>query len=302
MADRQKPTQIPMSLYDRIGYRASDMAIRFLIWAICLLPYRTRLQFIGWLMAYVAGPLAGFRRRIRQNLSYVEAGLTEEETHAMCINVPKNIGRSFIEMYSGDEFLHYAHAAPLHGPGLAALRDAQAKGRPMLIVTGHFGNYNAARARFKHEGIELGGLYRRMANPYYNEHYVQIMETISEPLFEQGRKGMSQMVRHLKAGGTIAILTDVHVQNTPFLSFFGKPARTSTIPAELALKYDALILPVYGIRKEDGLNFDVYVDAPIEGTDAAEISQEINDRLEAQVRAHMDQWFWVHKLWKPYKS
>ena len=67
---------------------------------------------------------------------------------------------------------------------------------------------------------------------------------------------------------------------------------------ELAIRYDALIVPVAGIRQPDGLSFKVEVGAPIPHSDPASMMQALNDDLELLVRAHMEQWFWVHRRWK----
>ena len=83
------------------------------------------------------------------------------------------------------------------------------------------------------------------------------------------------------------------------LSFMGKPARTALSAAELALKYDALLVPVYGIRQPNGLDFKILVEPPIAHTTASEMTQALNDSLERLVRQHMDQWMWVHRRWKP---
>ena len=139
-----------------------------------------------------------------------------------------------------------------------------------------------------------------MANPYFNEHYVAAMEVSGKPLFEQGRRGMMELVRHLKKGGIAAIVGDLHAHGGIELQFFGQPAVTSIAPAELALKYDALLLPVYAIRRENGLDFDIVVLDPIPHTAPATMTQEINDGLETLVREHMDQWFWIHRRWKPW--
>ena len=106
------------------------------------------------------------------------------------------------------------------------------------------------------------------------------------------------MVRHVKSGGVLGILTDLHAPGQPKLSFFGQPARTSTITAELALKYDAALIPVYARRKENGLDFEIIVQDPIPHTDPATMAQAVNDGLETLVRDHMDQWFWIHRRWK----
>jgi len=167
-------------------------------------------------------------------------------------------------------------------------------------MTGHFGNYDAARANLIGRGFKMGALYRRMANPYFNAHYVRTISAIGTPMFEQGRRGMAQMVRHLKQGGIIAIVGDLHAHGGKELQFFGQPAVTSTVPAELALKYGAVMIPVYSIRQANGLDFEVVMPEPIPNSDALTMTQAVNDGLEALVREHMEQWFWIHRRWKPW--
>jgi KDO2-lipid IV(A) lauroyltransferase len=105
-------------------------------------------------------------------------------------------------------------------------------------------------------------------------------------------------VRHLKHGGIIAIVGDLHVQEGIPLNFFGQPAITSTVPAELALKYDAVMIPVYAVRQPNGLDFEIVMHAPIEHSDPVTMTQSVNDDLESLVRSNMDQWFWIHRRWK----
>jgi KDO2-lipid IV(A) lauroyltransferase len=85
----------------------------------------------------------------------------------------------------------------------------------------------------------------------------------------------------------------------PALPFFGKPAPTALSAAEMALKYDAALVPIYGIRQPDGLSFEIRVEDPIPHTDPETMTRALNASLEALVRDHMDQWFWIHRRWKP---
>ncbi len=263
-----------------------------------LLPYRWRVPLIGWVTSRIAAPLAGYRKRIRENLAYVRPDLTEEEIRHLVRAVPDNAGRTMIEMYSGDEFKSRARSAPVSGPGLETLRKSREQGRSVIFVTGHFGSYNAARVAMIEQGFLMGGFYRPMRNQYFNARYIAAMKQISEPLFEQGRKGMIQMVKHLKSGGVLAILTDLNAHDGVPLPFFGKPALSSLATAEMALKFNALLVPTWGIRADNGLDFSVHVETPVTHSDPVTMTQEINDRLETQVRARMDQWFWIHRRWK----
>lgn len=283
----------------RAGYFLGNLALRALIGLAGLVPYRWRVPAMGWLTARLA-PLVGFNRRIRDNLRLVCPDLPETELRRLCRAVPDNAGRTLIELYAGAPFLERAHAAPIIGPGLAALEEARAQGRPVILMTGHFGNYDAARANLIARGHAMGALYRRMANPYFNAHYVRTISAIGTPLFEQGRRGMIEMVRHLKTGGIIAIVGDLHAHGGEELSFFGKPAVTAIVPAELALKYNAVMIPVYAIRQPNGLDFEVVMHAPIPHSDPLRMTQAVNDGLEGLVRAHMGQWFWIHRRWKPW--
>ncbi len=289
-------SQIPRSRLP--GYFLSYLFVRGLIEVLRLVPYRWRVPASGWLTAHVLAPPAGLRRRIRNNLGLVLPDMDPGEVRRMCLGVADNAGRVMIELFSTSELIRRAERAPLSGPGLAELRAARSAGRPVILVTAHFGNYDAARIRLGKEGITMGCLYRRMANPYFNDFYLAHMRALGEPMFEQGRRGMIALVRHLARGGTVAILNDLHVHGGASLDFFGKPANTALTAAELALKHDALLLPVYGVRQPDGLNFEIHVHAPIPHTDPRSMTQALNDDLEAMVRAHMDQWFWIHRRWK----
>lgn len=287
-----------LSRVARARYFMANLFLRALIGLFRLIPYAPRIAAMGWLVSRIMAPLAGFDRRVRDNLHLTCPEMPEDQVRTLCRAVPDNAGRTLIELYSGQEFVTRARAADIGGPGLQALRAAREAGRPVILMTGHFGNYDAARAKLISMGFEMGALYRRMANPYFNAHYLRTISNIGTPMFEQGRRGMIEMVRYLKQGGIIAIVGDLHVQEGVGLSFFGQPAITSTVPAELALKQNAVLIPVYAIRQQDGLNFKIVMHEPIAHSDAVTMTQQINDDLEELVRDHMDQWFWIHRRWK----
>ncbi|OIQ42593.1 MAG: lauroyl acyltransferase [Roseobacter sp. MedPE-SW] len=283
----------------RASYFAENIALRGILRLASFVPYRWRIPLIGKLVSTL-GPLVGFDRRIRDNLTLTCPDLTEAEIAKLCREVGDNAGRTIAELYAGAPFVDRAKAAPITGPGLKALEEARAAGRPVILVTGHFGNYDAARAGLISRGFTMGALYRRMANPYFNTHYVRTISHIGTPMFEQGKRGMVEMVRHLKKGGTIAIVADLHVHGGELINFFGKPAVTSTVPAELALKYNAALIPVYGVRQENGLDFEVILSDEIPASDPVTMTQAICNDLENVVRRHMGQWFWIHRRWKPF--
>ena len=282
-----------------LGDRMVDGAVRALTWLLMRLPYGPRVRLMGRVMAYVVAPLAGYDRRIRDNLAYVCPEMPPQQVKRLTRTVPDNVGRLVMELFSADEFLERHAREPLQGPGVAALEQAQAAGRPVVLVTAHFGNFNAIRAALKGRGVEVGSLYNPLKNQFFNTRYVARMSQIGAPMFPRGRSGYARMLKHLKAGNNIGILIDQHMEHGELLNFFGKPAPTALSAAEMALKYNALLVPIYGIRRPDGLSFDIVVEDPVPETDAHQMTQALNDSLEARVRDNMDQWFWIHRRWKP---
>ncbi|MTH79834.1 lysophospholipid acyltransferase family protein [Paracoccus aestuariivivens] len=292
MSDKEEET---VALSDRIA-NGAFLAIMGLA---KILPYERRIPAMGWFFAHVLGPVAGWRKRIRTNLAKARPDLTEAEIRHLTRAVPDNAGRSLAEIYSGAEFINRIHASdPLCGAGLPALEQAAAAGRPVILAVAHFGNYDAMRAALTGRGWPVGALYRPMNNEAFNQHYIPAMQAIAEPMFPRGRSGLAAMLRFLKGGGWLSLGYDQFDGNGAILRFFDLPTKTVLTPAELAIRYDALILPIAGIRQPDGLSFRVEVGEPIPHSDPATMMQSLNDHLEAQVRAHMDQWFWVHRRWK----
>lgn len=275
-----------------------NLALVTLITLAALLPYRLRIPLLGWLTSRIVAPLAGYSARVRENLALAVPDLPEAEVRRLMRAVPDNAGRNLMELYSAKEFSARARHSTVYGPGLPFIDRARAEGKPVIFVTGHMGSFNAARVAMVEQGFEMGVFYRPMKNWYFNAHYAEAMGSLSQPMFEQGRRGMLQMAKHLRSGGVLAILNDLNAHGGVPLDFFGEPALTSLVTAELSLKFEAPLVPVWGIRRDNGLDFDIYVEAPIPPGDPIEMTREFNARLEVQVRAHMDQWFWIYRRWK----
>ncbi len=277
----------------------SNIAIRGIIGLARLVPYRFRVPMVGWIVSRIVAPIAGYNKRVRENLKLIFPDMPKAEVERLVKAVPDNAGRTLIEIYSGEDFVkRFAHA-PLTGPGIEALDEAHKTGRPVVLVTGHFGNYDAPRAALIAKGYNVGALYREMNNGYFNPHYVAAISKVCTPVFSRGRKGLSGLIRFLRGGGMAGFLIDQYMWDGEDVTFFGHTAPTALSAMELALKYDALVVPTYGVRQSNGLDFEVVCEAPIPASDPVTMTQALNDSLEALVRQHMDQWFWIHRRWKP---
>lgn len=263
-----------------------------------LAPYAWRVRLAGWVGRQVLARTSSIRPRIRAALLYLFPDLPETEIARICARVPENMARTAVEIVSGADFYTHAASSPVAGPGWDALQEARRTGRPAVLVTAHFGNAAAVGAALKARGFTIGTFFKPMPDPATNRYYTAAVEAVTSPLFPSGREGVAAMIRHLRGGGIVSISIDLDRPNGVMLEFLGKPARTVLSMAEMALKYDALLVPVYGIRREDGLHFDVFIDAPIAHGDPVAMTQAANDSLGRMVTRHKDQWLWWHRRWK----
>ncbi|WP_227445325.1 lysophospholipid acyltransferase family protein [Cognatishimia sp. F0-27] len=273
--------------------------IRAVIASALALPHRTRVRLMGGLMRRVVAPLVGWRDRAMANLAYVSPDLDPKERRRIADAVADNAGRTMIENYDVNGLLARMKDVTPTGDGLAAIEEARAAGRPVLFVTGHYGNFEAPRAALVARGWRIGGLYRPMSNPYFNAHYAANMHALGDPVFEQGRRGTMGLIRHIKEGGMGVLLFDVYDSAGTPIDFMGKPAPTLTSAADIALRTNAVMVPFFGIRRADGVSFDAVFERPIPHGDPVAMMTEATRRLEARINEDPGQWFWIHRRWKP---
>ena len=276
----------------------ADRALRGLLASVMALPYETRVPMMGTALRRAIGPLVGYRRRAEANLKRIYPAMPAPQRREIAGGVCDNFGRTLIENYSHVELGARLAGTQAQGDGLAPLAQAHAEGRPVIFVTGHYGNHEAPRHVLANMGFTVGGLYRPMANPYFNAHYAQTMTSWGGPVFAQGPRGTMGFARHLKGGGMGTLLFDVNRDDGTPIPFLGRPALTSLSAAEIALKFEALLLPYFGIRTASGLDFDVVIEAPIPHSDPVTMTRSMTERLEARIAADPAQWFWIHRRWK----
>jgi len=237
------------------------------------------------------------RRRFNREVKRVFPDMTRHERNSLRRRMGQNMGQTLFEIYHNAEFHTRLNRFHVSGPGLAAVEAAQAIGKGAIIVSGHFGQWEAVRASLKARGIEVGAVYRRQSNRHYQRRLLAGIEAGGLPILETGRVGTKALVRHLRAGGVVAILLDEKHPDGAKLPFLGHPALTSLAAAQLALKYDLPMVPAYGTRIGDGSDFSVEYEEPITHSDAETMTQVFNDSLSARIRAHPDQWYWLLNRW-----
>lgn len=110
--------------------------------------------------------------------------------------------------------------------------------------------------------------------------------------------GTRALVKELQQDGRIGILIDQKYNQGIPVEFFGRPAMTSTAPAQLARKFEVPIIPVQTVRTE-GPRFRMIIHPPYDpsGKDEATIMRDLNAMLEGWIKERPGQWLWLHRRW-----
>ncbi|PZQ50339.1 MAG: acyltransferase [Rhodovulum sulfidophilum] len=236
------------------------------------------------------------RNRIEGNLRLIFPERDAAWRHAVRQGVGDNFGRTIIETMTMRDFQRQASWTEPEGPGWQAMLDSLAAGKGVFLVSGHFGQWEAVRGLLLSRGIETGGVFRPIKNPYLNADYTACLEAGGKPMVDRDNAGMRAMIRHIRGGGIMSILMDQYTKRGHEIDFLGHPAPSGTMIAELAVKYDLPMIPAYGTRQPDG-RIRITFEAPIPRGTAVEMTEAAAASLGARVRATPGQYFWLHRRW-----
>ncbi len=262
-----------------------------------ILPWPLRIKWGAAILSRIAQIPSIAKDAIHKSTSLIYPEWSEEERKAFTKANLHHFGQNLVELYNIERFvkeLPYFHPK---GEGWQALNDQREQGKGAVCVSGHFGQWEAIRAHMAANGMTMAGLYKESPNQYYETMFSKALNH-SGPMYHTGVRGMAGLVRELKKGKFISLLHDQKVQGAPKIPFLGHDAQTSTAAAEMALKYQVPLVPIYAIRREDGRNYDIIAEPPIPPSDALTMTRAMNDSLSAQVQQYPSQWLWIYnKRW-----
>ena len=187
---------------------------------------------------------------------------------------------------------------------------AMCAGRPVIVLSGHFGNWEIANATFGIFGFPAGAVARDLDNPWLHEWFSRFRQGTGGRLISK-RGGSEEMLQYMEHRGALGLLADQDAgPRGLFVPFFGRPASTFKSIALLALEYNAVICVGYARRLPDDfdrcrwvryeLGCEEIID-PLQ-TETADPIREVTERvtaaLERAIRRSPEQYFWVHRRWK----
>ena len=268
-----------------------------LITILRIFPFEKRVYWGGQVCKILLPRVKKFNERVDTNLKFVCPKMSRHERKEFIKENSKMIGKSFIELMFNREFQRYINKINYKKIELAPLIEAKSTGQPVIIISGHIGSWEAVRAVLKTNGLTSGAIYQRNRNVFYERLHLRAIKEGGEPILEVGTSGTKKMIALIRSGGIIALMIDQAVKEGDYFQFLGKPAKTSTSIAEISLKYNALLIPAYGIRRSDD-KIDVTFDKPIRLTTVKAITKKMNASLEKRLKSNPTQWYWPHRRWK----
>jgi Kdo2-lipid IVA lauroyltransferase/acyltransferase len=292
----------PISLRERL----ENLALRLVAGAVGVLP-RSVARAVGAGLGAAAWVLLGRLRRVgMRNLEVAFPEKTEAEREAILRGVFRSLGwqvGEFCKMggYSAEQasrFIRY--------DGLEHYLAARAKGKGVLVLTGHLGAWELSSFYHSLMGYPMSLVIRRLDNPLVDEFVNRIRclhgnRVIHKDEFARG------LLSSMHRGETVGILMDTNM--TPpqgvFVPYFGVDACTASGLARVALHSGAAVLPGFLVWEAAEKKYVLRFGEELDLIQTGDVTRDIvantalfTATIEAYVRRYPEQWLWVHRRWK----
>jgi KDO2-lipid IV(A) lauroyltransferase len=216
----------------------------------------------------------------------------------------KNLGRSFIEVLK----IYYGTGKTLLMntviKGMENFEQARAKGRGVIFITGHCGNWELLAVTSSFKAAPLSVVARPLNNPYLNSLLERARARYGNGIIYKSG-ALKAILSTLKKGGIVGILMDQAVLSEEgfVIDFLGRGAWTTKMPALIARKTNAPALPVFIRRTGEGHEITVYPEVTLSSAanqeDALrEDTKRFSSYIEDYIRENPSQWLWLHRRWK----
>lgn len=239
------------------------------------------------------------------NLRHAFPEKSAKERKDLVKQVFRDLGLGFIEMLRLDKFDGKKDLEKFFTiEGIEHVHEALASGRGCILLTGHLGFWEAGNYVFPTLGIPLGVVAKPMKNPMVDAYFRRMREAYGAYIIDT-HKGARRIFKALQNNHAVGILMDQHMprKQAVRVPFFGRPAYTTPIIAQLAMKNQVPIVPAFSYRNHDNtyrvkvspmffLEKDLSDNGVVAGTAL------MTEKIEEGIREDISQWFWVHRRWK----
>ncbi len=253
--------------------------------------------FFSYLFSFV-GPIFKSSKIIDKNLE-IFSKFSSLDKKKIVKDMWKNYGMTFIEYIFLDRFLKNNFHITFKGEEY--LNEVNKSKKPVIFVSGHFANFELMSMEINKNNIRLATIYRPLNNIFLNPFMEFLRKKYVCPnQIKKGLNGVREAIKYLKEDYSIALMIDQRVSEGEKITFFGEDALTTTLPAQLSLKFDLNIIPVF-IERTKQNDFYLEFQEPIKSNefeDKIKLSEALNKVLEKMILRNPNQWIWTHNRWK----
>ena len=255
-------------------------------------------KFFAFLFCLI-GPFFKSKKIIDNNLNIFSNTVEDIDKNKILKEMWKNYGMTFIEYI----FLKYFRKSKhhIHIKGEENLFEVTKKNNPVIFVSGHFANFELMSMEITKKKISLAAIYRPLNNFFLNP-FMEFLRRkyVCKNQIKKGIHGVRDVIDYVNKKNSVALMIDQRVSEGERVNFFGKPALTTTLPAQLSIKHNMKIIPVF-IERDKENNFRIEFQKNVNPQDfknKLEITEELNRILERMIIKNPNQWIWTHDRWK----
>ena len=245
------------------------------------------------------GPVIRSNNSVIKNLNKFQKNISNKEQKKIILNMWSNYGMTFIEYIFLRNFQKNQSHIIIEGEKV--LDKIILNNKPVIFISGHFANFELMSMEITKKKINLATIYRPLNNFFLNPFMEYLRKKyVCKNQIKKGRAGVKDAIKYINKKYSIALMVDQRVSEGEKIKFFNEDALTTTLPAQLALKYNLDIVPIFIER--DGYNkFKMTVYEPIKSSlfkNKIDISKKLNNILESMIVKNPNQWIWTHNRWK----
>ena len=245
------------------------------------------------------GPFFRSKKIIKKNLNIFFNKISHLNEKKIISNMWKNYGMTFIEYIYLDYFRKQnSHITIQENINLSQITKEK---KPVIFISGHFANFELMSMEITKKNIPLASIYRPLNNIFLNPFMEYLRRKyISKNQIKKGINGVRKSIEYLKKGCSIALMIDQRVSEGEKINFFDKAALTTTLPAQISLKFNVDIIPVY-IERDEHNHFTIEFQNrinPNDFNDKLKLTKKLNEVLEKMIVRNPNQWIWTHNRWK----
>ncbi|MDI6744825.1 MAG: lysophospholipid acyltransferase family protein [Thermodesulfovibrionales bacterium] len=264
-------------------------------------------EFLGILLFYLWRSRRNIAiENLRKSISSHAISVSETPEKIIRDNF-RNLGRSFVEIVK----IYYGAGRKIiesvEIEGAENVYKAKSEGRGILFITAHCGNWElmvAASAKL----LPSSGIARKIKNPYINKFIERVRQRYgTRVIYKKG--ALKAVMKVLKNNESVGILMDQAVLSDEgyVIDFLERGAWTTKMPALIARKTGATVLPAFIHRTQKGHKLKIYPavelsDAGDKETAVIEDTKKFSGFIEEYIKEHPSEWLWMHRRWKRVKS